>query len=131
MIYLLLLTMAGATYLDGLHTPLGPTEAAELGIVISATDTEKVYQHPYPLFLFEVDLSGFDACELRSVGVYFFNDVGQQVFGSSIEEEFGHYNFQLLGDYLDNANLLVTCDRGPDALDSSYVIELGEYRQPL
>ena len=124
---LLILAMAGATFIGGLQTPLQPAGAEDLGIIISAIDSEKVFQHPYPVFLFEVDLSNFDACMLRSVGVNFFDDAGQLVYASSIGEEFGHYNFQLLEDFLDNAKLLVTCDAGPDALDPSYVIELGEY----
>ncbi len=129
MITLLILAMAGATYLDGLRTPLQPSEAEDLGILISAIDTEKVYQHPYPLFLFEVEFRDFDACKLTNVGVIVFNEAGQQVFGSTIGEESGQYHFQLFKDYLINAELIVTCDAGPDALDPSFVIDLGHYDQ--
>ena len=123
----LAIAAAGATYIGGLQIQLSPAEAEELDIMISAVDTKKEYQHPYPLFLFEIDLNQFDACILRSVWIQFFNEQGQQVFGSSIEAEFGLYHFQLLEEYLDAATLGITCDAGPVALDSSYTIDLREY----
>ena len=127
---LLILAMAGATYIGGLQNQLQPSEAEELGIEISAINLEKEFQHPYALFSFEVDLSEFSACDLRNVGVQILDDAGQVVFVSSISEEFGTYHFLLLADYLDTANLSVTCDAGPDALDPSYVIRLLEYDRP-
>lgn len=126
---LLILAMAGATYIGGLQNQLQPSEAEDLGIEISVVNLEKEHRHPYPLFLFEVDLSEFDACHLRGVIVQIFNDAGQVVFSSGVSEEFSIYHFQLLGDYLDTADLLVSCDAGPDALDPSYVIRLQEYGQ--
>lgn len=124
---LLTIAAAGATYIGGLQTQLSPAEAEDLAIMISAVDTEKEYQHPYPLFLFEVDLNQFDACIIRGVWIQFFNEQGQQVFGSSIEAKFGQYHFQLLEEYLDAATLGITCDTGPDTLDTSYTIDLREF----
>ncbi|MBL4573430.1 MAG: hypothetical protein JKY86_10210 [Gammaproteobacteria bacterium] len=123
----LVIAAAGATFIGGLQTQLSPAEVENLDIVISAVDAEKEHRHPYPLFLFEVDLSQFDACILRGVWIQFFNDQGQQVFSSSIEAEFGLYHFQILEEYLDAATLGITCDAGPDALDPSYTIDLREY----
>jgi len=120
---------AGATFISGLQTQLSPDEAEDLNIMISAVDSEKEHRHPYPLFLFEVDLNQFDTCNLKGVWVQFFNEEGHMVFGSSIEAEFGLYHFQILEEFLDSATLGITCDAGPDALDPSYTIQLREYGQ--
>lgn len=118
---------AGATFIGGLTTQLSPIEADGLNILVSAVDAEVELQHPYPLFLFEVNLRQFNACELRGVSIQIFNDQGQHAFGSNIAEEFGLYHFQILESFLDEATLAITCNAGPDALDPSYTIQLREY----
>lgn len=118
---------AGATFIGGIQNQLTPAETEDLNILISAVDAEKEHRHPYPLFLFEVDLSQFNDCDLRGVWIALFNDQGQQAFGSNIEAEFGLYHFQISGEFLDTSTLGITCNAGPDTMDPSYTIELREY----
>lgn len=123
----LVLAMAAVTHMTGLQTSLQPSEAEEINIEISVIDLEKEARHPYPLFLFEVNLSQFDVCKLRGVWIQLINHEDQLVFTSSIGEESGLYYFQLLEQYLNGATLGITCDAGPDTLDPSYTIDLREY----
>ena len=124
---LLIVAAAGATWLGGLRTPLLPSEAEELGIMVTATNLEDEHYHPYPQYSFQVELNEFAACRLRGVWISVSNDNDQLLFSSRIQEEFGRYNFQLLEDFLATATLGITCDAGPDALDPGYTIELGAY----
>ncbi len=126
---LLVLATAGATYIGGLQTPLQLSEAEELGIQITATDLEAEVQHPHPLFLFRIDLENFHACDAAAVGIHFSNQDGELIFAASLSEALGSYHFQILEQYLNTATLTVTCDAGPEALDSSYTINLRGYSQ--
>ena len=118
---------AGATFIGGLETQLSATEADDLRITISAVNAEKEFEHPYPLFYFEMDLSQFYACNLRAVWINISNDRREHVFGATIEEDFGKYRFQILEEMMHNATLGITCDAGPNAMDPSYTIKLREY----
>ncbi len=122
---------AGATFISGVTTELSPVEAVDLNIGVSVLDLEREQEHPYPLFLFNVDLSEMNACSIRGVWLRIINNQDQLVFGSSIAEDLGGYTFQIIGDYLAGATLGITCDEGPDRLDSSYTIKLQNYARAL
>ncbi len=125
----LAIAATGITYLSGQDIQLTPSEASDRGIDVSVTNLEAEYQHPYPLFLFNIDLRNFDQCVIRDVSIEIGNNQGQLVFASGINGQSGIYTFQLIEMYLNSAALAVHCDAEPDALDPSYTIELGSYRR--
>lgn len=124
---LLAFAAAGATYITGLQTEISAAEAEQLNIAISVIDMEKEYLHPYPLYLFDVDLEDFDACVVQAVWIQFFNEDGQLAFASNIEGNDGRHSFQILAEYLDTAGLGITCDSGPDTMNPSYIVNLRQY----
>lgn len=127
--YILILA-AGATFLTGPKTDLTAVEASDLGIEIVARNFDyELMDEPAPLFL-QLQLSGFTACQVRSVDIDALNESGTLVYGSSIAKAIGQvYAFRLDREYLDFTQMAISCDSSPTVNNHVYLFNLGELVQ--
>ena len=127
---LLIMAAAGATFIAGTHTNLSAEEARDLGIELLARNFEyELMDEPSPLF-FRLDLSSFDVCKIRDVGIDVQDSSGTNIFGTTISRFNGPiYTFRLDRRYLNSTDMAIACDDGPDVLDRVYLFKLWDLLQ--
>lgn len=128
--YLLILAAVGATYISNPRTTLSGEEAIDLGIELVAHNFEyEVMDQPSPLFV-RLELSGFNACQVRDVGIDVLNAAGTLVYGSLITKSNGQvYAFRLEREYLDYTKMAIRCESGSNSLDYVYMFEIKDLIQ--
>ena len=116
--------------IDGPRADIGTKEASDLGIELRVGNFSSGFMdESSPLFL-TIDLTTFDACKVRGVGIDVWSSSGTLVFGSAISSLSGrNYPFRVDRKYLDTTRVAVACDDGPDVLSRVYSFNLGDLVQ--
>ncbi len=127
---LLIMATAGATFLGASETELSPSEVSELGIELTVRDMALQDLHPYPLYMFSIELASFPDCELRGASVMTLNANNEILFQASTDSDTADFDFQIHGDHLERSTLSLHCEGEPDtATGHNFVISLRHYRE--
>ena len=125
-----LIAATASANIDVPRTELDAERANDLGINLIVQNFNYEYMdEPSPLF-FKLDLTTFEACQVRDVGMDVWDSAGTLVFGTGISSFFGPiYPFRLGREYLDTTRIGVVCDEGPDDFSHVYQFTLGDLVQ--
>ena len=115
---------------EGPRITLDNKTANELGIFLETRNfSYELLDAPSPLF-FELDLTTFEACEVRDVGMNVRDASGILVFGTGISHSSNaHYPFRLGREYLKTTIIGISCEDEPDVLSRMYQFILGDLVQ--
>ena len=112
----------------GTYTVLTIDEAADLGLVLTVDNPNKLFQDIVSAPIsFSLDTESFDNCEIDFVSFNAYDSTGTDIFASIVGQRLQKYEFSAQAEYLERSVLTIECKTDEIGEDPEhYSLNLGQ-----